>query len=342
MHTACTSLDTIATAASASVPSSSTVPDDDASRCALLALSLDELGVIVDGVADPLYPKPAVSLSGTCKGLRTQLRVFTLPVLKHRHEQAEALCLKMGYVSPHDGRRSLRYAERVRWTDRDLKATDMATLGMILRTARWPSLCRLSQLELGYNFVGDSGVQALCEGLTGAFRAPLRILGLGGMEFGLAGAEGLAAALNRGALPKLEELYLHDNRFGNQGVAVLAAPLRKLPALKRLSLSHCGIDDEGVASLVAGLGKDDFKALEHLSRVGTDPSLTKEGCDRLVAAVDAGAFPALQMLQIEVVTDEFDVTAPVSVHKQGEVAILAALARRKGGGGRNGHVCFDC
>ena len=315
----------------------------DGSRCALLALSHDELGVIVDGVADPLHPRPAVALSSTCKGLRAQLRVFTLPVLKHRYEQADALCRKMGYISPHDGRRSLRYAERVRWTDRYLEAADMATLGMILRTARWPSLCRLSQLELGYNLVRDAGVQALCEGLTGAFRAPLRILGLGGIDFRLAGAEAVAAALHRGSLPRLEELYLHDNRFGDQGLAVLAAPLRKLPALKRLSLSHCDISDEGVTLLVAGLGKDDFKALETLSRVGTVPiALTKEGCDALVAAVDAGAFPALQMVQLEVVSDEFDFTAPVSVQKQGEMAILAALARRKGGRGRSGHVCFDC
>ena len=47
---------------------------DDASRCLLLALSHDELGVIVDGLADPLQPVVAVALSSTCLGLRTPLQ----------------------------------------------------------------------------------------------------------------------------------------------------------------------------------------------------------------------------------------------------------------------------
>ena len=40
-------------------------------RCLLLALSHDELGVIFDGLADPLQPVLAVLFSSTCKGLRT-------------------------------------------------------------------------------------------------------------------------------------------------------------------------------------------------------------------------------------------------------------------------------
>ena len=47
-------------------------------------------------------------------------------------------------------------------------------------------------------------------------------------------------------------------------MAALAAPLRDLPALKTLYLTSCDIGDEGVASLVANLGKDDFKAVENL------------------------------------------------------------------------------
>jgi len=38
------------------------------------ALSHDELGVIFDGLADPLQPGVAVALSSTCLGLRTPLR----------------------------------------------------------------------------------------------------------------------------------------------------------------------------------------------------------------------------------------------------------------------------
>ena len=55
------------------------------------ALSHDELGVIVDGLADPLQPVVAVALSSTCLGLRTPLGA-ALEVLKERYERVKALC----------------------------------------------------------------------------------------------------------------------------------------------------------------------------------------------------------------------------------------------------------
>ena len=56
------------------------------------ALSHDELGVVFDGLADPLQPVVAVALSSTCLGLRTPLRA-ALEVLKKQHESsAAALC----------------------------------------------------------------------------------------------------------------------------------------------------------------------------------------------------------------------------------------------------------
>ena len=58
------------------------------------ALSHDELGVIVDGLADPLQPVVAVALSSTCLGLRTPLWA-ALEVLKERHARAVVLCRKV-------------------------------------------------------------------------------------------------------------------------------------------------------------------------------------------------------------------------------------------------------
>ena len=58
------------------------------------ALSHDELGVIVDGLADPLQPVVAVALSSTCLGLRTPLHAV-FEVLKERHARAKALCRKV-------------------------------------------------------------------------------------------------------------------------------------------------------------------------------------------------------------------------------------------------------
>ena len=47
-------------------------------------------------------------------------------------------------------------------------------------------------------------------------------------------------------------------------MAALAPALKKLLALGTLDLGLNHIGDEGVASLLHNLGKDDFKALEHL------------------------------------------------------------------------------
>ena len=55
------------------------------------ALSHDELGVVFDGLANPLQPVIAVALSSTCVGLRTPLRA-ALEVLQAHHESAVALC----------------------------------------------------------------------------------------------------------------------------------------------------------------------------------------------------------------------------------------------------------
>jgi len=238
--------------------------------------------VIVDGLADPLQPVVAVALSSTCLGLRTPLRA-ALEVLKERHTRAVALCLKLGYKSCAE----LRGAERLLGRGR-LVADDVATLGMILRTNGLP---RLRELYLGGNGFGDAGVQALCGGLGRGAVPSLLLLGLHSNKFGPAGAEALAAALGRGTLPKIETLGLYGNPIGSQGVAALASPMRKMPALKELFLGRCEIGDEGVASLVDNLGKDDVKKLEslHLS----DNKITDAGVAKLLAALDAGGLPKL-------------------------------------------------
>jgi len=259
------------------------------------ALSHDELGVIFDGLADPLEPVVAVALSSTCLGLRTPLRA-ALEVLKERHARATALCRKVetsrAWLRDAEGTScaELRDAEQLFWFNKGLTADDMATLGMILRTNGLPRLWRLSIYGNGF---GDPGMQALCEGLGLGAAPSLRILNLSNNQIGPAGAEPLAAALGRGAMPKLENLLIHCNpSIGSQGMAALAAPLRKLPALRSMHLDNCEISDEGVVLLVvANLGKDDFKKLEYLflqqNKIGD------VGAAKLVAALDAGGLPKL-------------------------------------------------
>jgi len=244
------------------------------------ALSHDELGVIVDGLSDPLQPVVAVALSSTCLGLRTPLQA-ALEVLKERHEQAKALCRKLGYRSCA----GLRGAETLEASHHLVAA---ATLAMILQTNGLP---RLQHLYLGFNGFGDADMQALCKGLGRGAVPSLGTLSLAHNNFGPPGAEALAAALRKGAFPKLVFLEIQGNPIGNQGVAALAAPLRKLSALTSLILGRCEVDDKGVASLVDNLGKDDFKALQHLLLYNN--KITDAGVARLLAALDAGGLPTL-------------------------------------------------
>jgi len=258
------------------------------------ALGHDELGVIFDGLADPLQPVVAVALSSTCLGLWAPLRA-ALGVLKERHERAKALCRKLGDCHPGScpswvemSCAGLAAAEVLSVPNRSLAVDDMATLGMILRTNGLP---RLRELRLFGNDLGDAGVQTLCEGL-GRGLASLRSLVLGGTGFGPAGAAAVAAALRSGVMRRLEVLYLNHNPIDEQSAAALAAALRKLPALKMLNLDACAIGDEDVASLVDNLGKDDFKALESINLYGN--KLTDAGRAKLAEAIDAGGLPNLR------------------------------------------------
>ena len=266
-------------------------------------LSHDELGVIVDGLANPLQPVVAVALSSTCKGLRTPLRA-ALELLQERHGRAVALCNKVGTTCA-----GLAGAKTLVWRAKGLTADDMATLRMILRTSGLP---RLNGIDCSNNSFGDAGMQSLCDGLGSGGAPKLRALNLdqtnevgshevgptgavvrnhGNDDFGPAGAEALAAVLRSGALPELRALSLNGASIGSQGLTNLAAPLRKLPALLWLALGLCEIGDEGVASLVGDLGKDDFKALRQLHLIGN--KITGMGMAKLAGAIDAGGMPKL-------------------------------------------------
>ena len=301
------------------------------------ALSHDELGVIFDGLADPLEPVVAVALSSTCVGLRTPLQTG-LEELKERHARAAALCRKVHRPTEPCSCALLRDAEELNWFERGLTADDMATLGMILRTNGLP---RLRKLSLYRNYFGDAGLQALCEGLDRGAAPSFRELYLIQNYLGPAGAEALAAALGRGAMPKLKELDLSYNLIGSQGVAALVSPLRKLPTLMELYLDGCDIGEQGVASLVANLGEDDFKALEVLTlatcaigdagvaslvaNLGKDKLMTLQalnladnhitdaGCARLVTAINQGGLPGLR--EMELTDNEASEAAQDAVHE---------------------------
>ena len=163
---------------------------------------------------------------------------------------------------------------------------------------------RLRSLLLAHNHLGCAGLQALCAGLGGGGggggRAPSTLVKLNLSYNNLlpSGAEALAGALGRGALPKLEELFLTANHLGDQGVATLAVPLRALPALIVLQLGNNGIGEQGVVSLVASLGANDdgFNSLKKLGLRGN--KLTDKGCATLASAIDGGGMPMVEQVQL--------------------------------------------
>jgi len=288
-------------------------------------LSHDELGVIFDGLADPLQPVVAVALSSTCLGLRMPLRA-ALEVLKERHLRAEALCRKVDTPDLPCNCEALRDARFFIWLGHiknvSLTTNDMSTLGMILQQSRLP---KLLQIMLHGNNIGDAGMHALCEGLGHGAAPSVDFIGLGGNNIGPAGAEALAGALRRGAMPRLKQLFISPSHIGDQGLAALASPLGKLPALKDVNVGSCGIGDEGVASLLAELGKDDFKRLEKLDLVEND-RLTAKGYQSILSAIESRGLPALQKVHLAFPWEQLDNSPVARAGKAIERAIQARAA----------------
>ena len=285
------------------------------------ALSHDELGVIFDGLADPLQPAVTVALSSTCLGLRTPLRA-ALEVLKERHLRAKALCRKVDRPGSPCSCAALREARMLIWMSLGLTTNDMLILGVILQHSRLP---RLLRIMLHGNNIGDVGMLALCEGLGHGAAPSVDFLGLGGNDIGPAGAEALAGALRRGAMPRLKQFYISPSHIGDQGLAALASPLSKLSALQDLNVGSCGIGDEGVASLLAELGKDDFKRLELLRLVQND-RLTARGYQSILSAIESRGLPALQKVHLSLSWEHLD-DSPVA---RAEEAIQRAIQARAG------------
>ena len=112
-------------------------------------------------------------------------------------------------------------------------------------------------------------------------------------------------ALGRGALPRLKGLSLSGAAIGDAGLVALAPALRRLPALE-LDLGHNPFGDEGLAALVAPLPPPPAGALSPPTGVLTKlraldlsyTQITDAGCAALAAALDGGALPALEILEL--------------------------------------------
>jgi hypothetical protein len=125
------------------------------------------------------------------------------------------------------------------------------------------------------------------------------------MHVGDAGASALAAALGRGALPRLKILHLYNVAIGDAGLVALAPALRRRPALEHLRLYGNPFGDQGLAALVApppppaGALSPPTGVLTKLKALGLiNTQITDAGCAALAAALDSGALPALEVVHI--------------------------------------------
>ena len=147
---------------------------------------------------------------------------------------------------------------------------------------------------------------------------------------GDAGASALAAALGRGALPRLKFLYLGNTAIGDAGLVALAPALRRRPALQSLDLHRNPIGDEGLAALVAppppaGAPPPPTGGLARLYELYLgDTQIADAGCAALAAELESGALPALEKLYL------YGIPASDAAKAAVEAAIWTARANVEG------------
>ena len=279
----------------------------------------DALGVILEGLRNPIDPRDAVGFGSVSHRLRALTQAHR-EQLRTEYEAAAVLelCHKLGLR----GCKELREARKLNWENKDLFApgsarraarraarrysatADLTTLGTLGSVLPRLLTVRLYETQSSAGATGPDGVQRLAAGLGAGALPSVDTLSLD-MHMGDAGAEALAAAFGRGALPRLRMLFLNDAGIGDVGLVALAPALRRQLALARLNLSDNPFGDAGLAALVAPLPPagalptttGELKKLKTLSLSHTQVS--DAGCATLASALDSGALPALEILRLQ-------------------------------------------
>lgn len=108
----------------------------------------------------------------------------------------------------------------------------------------------LTHLYLNSNSISDEGLQTLSITLT-SNRIQLTTLHLGDNEFTAQGLISLCEYLPDDH--SLKSLFLCDNLLEMEGADVLGQALTANTSLELLSLAHCGLTDESIRPILAGL-----------------------------------------------------------------------------------------
>ena len=268
---------------------------------ALTALSEDEQRILFSQMCNVLDPRGAVDFSSTNSGLWVLMQALRQQ-LRTDHEAVAALCHKTGMGSCKELREA-KEVKLVNLINKGLSAADLGLLGTLGSVL--PALEKLVVVERSAGAAGPDGLQRLAEGLGAGALPSVNTFAFASVHVGDAGASALAAALSRGALPRLKTLALANAAITDAGLVALAPALRRWPALECLLFNLSPFGDEGLAALVApppaaagalapptgGLTK-----LKTLSLHSTQVS--DAGCATLAAALDSGALPALEVLNL--------------------------------------------
>jgi len=243
----------------------------------LLLLPRDILLTLAEHVADPLRPRWLGRLCSSCGDVRTALRP-RIELLHEQHDAAAVLCAKWK-TSCADA----STAVKLKWVmcRSELSLADCRSLGNLFGTG---ALAQLEELEFHSNFVGDQGIQALCDGLSAGSGPRLTNLMLNFNDMGPPAMQAFGAALARGALPALKRLALGNNELGDAGIVALCESLRHgaLPALESLLLYATTFGDDGARALAALGGR----ALPSLRVLQLDHNeMTDAGLDAILEAL---------------------------------------------------------
>eukprot|EP00964_Phaeocystis_antarctica_P137596 scaffold102178_cov69-Phaeocystis_antarctica.AAC.6 len=166
---------------------------------ALSKLSADAQGIILGQLCNALEPRLAWYFSSASSELRALLTPTLRQQLRADHEVAAALCLKVGLPSCKE----LREAKKVTWVNKSLTAADLATLSTLGSVL--PALQSLTIWDYS-GAAGPDGVQRLVVGLGVGALPAVDSLDFANLDMRDAGTSALAAALGRGALPRLRHL----------------------------------------------------------------------------------------------------------------------------------------
>ena len=290
---------------------------------ALSTLNGDVQGVILGQLRNTLEPRLVMYFSSASKELRALLPAAQKQQLRADYEEATAFCRRVGMRDCKE----LREAMEIEWVEKDISAADLATLAKLGSVL--PALKTLV-LDEPSGSADPDGVQRLAEGLVAGAMPVVTCFQLYNVCMGDAGASALAAALDRGALLRLEVLWLGYTAISDAALVALAPALRRLPALRSLCLGDNPFGDEGLAALVAppppaaGTPPPPAGGLKKLDLLDlTCTQITNAGCATFAAALDSGALPALQQLEL----GELDLSIPAS--DEAKEAVYEALARAR-------------